>query len=70
MSRVLGDTIADFFSFLREAFGTALPWVVVLIGITSLALLFRGRVATRWAFPLVLMSAAAWAIRHWLWYYF
>jgi hypothetical protein len=70
MSRVIGDTIAEFFSFLRDAFGAALPWVVVLIGITSIALLFRGRIAARWLFPVVLVGAAFWAIRRWLWYYF
>jgi hypothetical protein len=70
MSRVVGDTIGEFWSFLQDAFGAALPWVVVLIGVTSIALLFRGRIATRWLFPLLLMGGAIWAIRRWLWYYF
>jgi hypothetical protein len=70
MSQGVGDTIADFFSFLRNAFGAALPWVVVLVGITSIALLFRGRIAARWVFPLVPVGAAFRAIRRWLWYYF
>jgi hypothetical protein len=70
MSRVVGDTVAEFLSFVQQAFGTAMPWLIVLIGVTSLALLFRGRIAARWVFPLVLMVAAVWAIRRWLWYYF
>lgn len=70
MSRVIGDTIAEFWSFLEAAFGSALPWLFVLVGMTSLALLFRGRIAARWVFPLVLMASAVWAIRRWLWYYF
>ena len=70
MQGAVGDTIGDFWSFLQGAFGSALPWVIVLVGVTSIALLFRGRVAGRWVFPIVLMGAAMWAIRHWLWYYF
>jgi glucose dehydrogenase len=70
MPQVLGDTIAEFWSFLQTAFGAALPWVIVLVGITSIALLFRGRIAARWLFPLVLIAAAAWAIHRWLWFYF
>jgi hypothetical protein len=35
MSRVIGDTIGEFFSVLRDAVGAALPWVVVLIGIAA-----------------------------------
>ena len=70
MPQVLGDTITDFWSFLQSAFGVALPWVIVLVGITSIALLFRGRIAARWLFPLVLIAAAAWAIHRWLWFYF
>jgi hypothetical protein len=70
MPGAIGDTIGEFYSFLQAAFGSALPWVVVLVGVTSLALLFRGRIAAWWGFPLLLMGAAIWAIRHWLWYYF
>ena len=70
MTRVFGDTIAEFWSFLQSAFGAALPWVAVLIGLTSIALLFRGRIAARWLFPLALVASAAWVIRHWLWYSF
>lgn len=70
MSRVVADTITDFLSYLQNAFGGALPWLLVLIGVTSIALVFRGRIAARWVFPLVLVGCAAWAIHHWLWYYF
>ena len=70
MSRVIGDTIGEFVSFWVNAFGAALPWLVVLIGLTSIALIFRGRFAARWVFPIVLMGAAIYAIRRWLWYYF
>jgi hypothetical protein len=70
MPQVLGDTISEFWSFLQDAFGVALPWVIVLVGITSIALLFRGRIAARWLFPLALVGAAAWAIHRWLWFYF
>ena len=64
------DTIAEFWSYLNNALGSALPWVVVLIGVTAVALMFRGRIAARWVFPIALMAAAFWAIRKWLWYYF
>ena len=64
------DTVADFWSALENAFGSSLPWVLVLVGLTAIALLFHGRVAAKWVFPLVLMAAAFWAIRRWLWYYF
>ena len=70
MAQGVGDTIADFFSFLRDAFGAPLPWVVVLVGITSITLFFRGRIAARWVFALVLVGAAFWAIHRGLWYYF
>ena len=66
----MSDTIADFWLYLQNAFGSALPWVIVLVGITATALLFRGRIAARWVFPLALMGGAFWAIRRWLWYYF
>jgi len=42
----------------------------VLVGVTAVALLFRGRIAARWVFPILLMAAAFYAIRRWLWYYF
>ena len=64
------ETVADFWRYLQDAFGSSLPWVLVLIGLTAAALLFRGRIAARWIFPLLLIVAAIWAIRHWLWYYF
>jgi hypothetical protein len=70
MPQVLGETIGEFWSFLQTAFGVALPWVIVLVGITSIALVFRGRIAGRWLFPIVLVVAAIWAIRRWLWIYF
>ena len=66
----MSDTIADFWLYLQNAFGSSLPWVIVLVGITATALLFRGRIAAKWVFPLVLMSGAFWAIRRWLWFYF
>ena len=44
--------------------------MVVLVGITSITLFFRGRIAARWVFPLVLVGAAFWAIHRGLWYYF
>ena len=66
----MSDTIADFWSYLENAFGSALPWVMVLVGITAIALLFRGRIAAKWLFPLALIAGAFWAIRRWLWYYF
>ena len=52
MPQVLGETIGEFWSFLQTAFGVALPWVIVLVGITSIALVFRGRIAGRWLFPI------------------
>lgn len=64
------ETVRDFWSYLDSAFGSALPWVAVLVGLTAGALLFRGRIAARWVFPLVLMAGAFWFIRRWLWYYF
>ena len=64
------ETVRDFWSYLQNAFGSSLPWVIVLVGITAMALLFRGRVAAKWIVPLVLMGAAFWASRRWLWYYF
>ncbi len=65
------DTVADFWSYLQNALGSSLPWVLVLVGITMAGLLlFRGRIAARWVFPIVLMVGALWAIRRWLWYYF
>ncbi len=65
MSKVMGDTIAEFWSFVENAFGAALPWVLVLLALISLALLFRGRFASRWLFPLALVAGAAWAINRW-----
>ena len=70
MSKIIGDTIAEFWSFVENGFGAAFPWVIVLLGLTGIAFLFRGRFATRWVFPLVLVAGAYWAIRRWLWYYF
>ena len=70
MSKVIGDTIAEFWSFLVNAFGTALPWIFVLVGLVSLALVFRGRFAARWLFPLALIGGAAWANHHWRWIQF
>jgi len=70
MSRVIGDTISEFWSFLTGAFGAAWPWLLVLVGLTSIAVLFHGRVGARWLFPLALVGGAAWAIHRWLWYYF
>ena len=66
----MADTVADFWLYLQNAFGSAWPWVVVLVGVTAIALLFRGRIAAKWIFPLLLIAAAYWAIRRWLWYYF
>ena len=63
------DTVAEFWSFLNDAFGSALPWLFVLVGAIAVALMFRGRFA-RWIFPIVLVVAAFWAIRRWLWVYF
>ena len=45
MSKVIGDTMAEFWSFLGSAFGAARPWLLVLLGIVSIALIFRGRFA-------------------------
>ena len=64
------DTVAEFWSFLNDAFGSALPWLIVLVGAIAVALMFRGRIAARWIFPIVLVAAAYWAIRRWLWVYF
>ena len=66
----MSDTLSDFWLYLQNAFGSALPWMLVLVGITAVALLFRGRIAGRWIFPLALMGGAFCAIRRWLWYYF
>lgn len=70
MAQGVGDTVSDFWYFLQQAFGSSLAWVVVLVGLTAVALLFRGRIAARWVFPIVLVLGAVWAIRRWLWYYF
>ena len=70
MSKVIGDTIAEFWSFLVAAFGGALPWLLVLLGLVSTALIFRGRFAGRWLFPLALVAGAAWAIHRWRWFRF
>ena len=64
------DTVAEFWSFLNDAFGSALPWLIVLVGAIAAALMFRGRIAARWVFPIVLVAVAFWAIRRWLWMYF
>jgi hypothetical protein len=64
------DTVAEFWSFLNDAFGSALPWLIVLVGAIAVALMFRGRIAARWVFPIVLVAVAFWAIRRWLWMYF
>lgn len=64
------DTVAEFWSYLNEAFGSAFPWLIVLGGAVGVALMFRGRIAARWVFPIVLVLAAFWAIRRWLWIYF
>jgi hypothetical protein len=42
---IIGDTMAEFWSFLVSAFGAALPWLLALLGIVSIALIFRGRFA-------------------------
>lgn len=70
MSRVIDDTISEFWSFLVNAIGGAWPWMLVLLGLTAIALLFRGRIAARWLFPLALVGGAAWAIHHWEWFRF
>lgn len=67
MSKVIGDTIAEFWSFVENAFGAALPWTLALLALVSLALLFRGRFAARWLFPLALVAGAAWAIHRYRW---
>jgi hypothetical protein len=64
------DTVAEFWSYLNEACGRAFPWLIVLVGAVGVGLMFRGRIAARWVFPIVLVLAAFWAIRRWLWIYF
>jgi hypothetical protein len=70
MSKVIEDTIAEFWSFIVNAFGGVLPWVFALVALVSIALVFRGRFAARWLFPLALIAGAAWANHHWRWIQF
>jgi hypothetical protein len=66
----VAGSVVEFWLFLKSAFGSAFPWVIVLAGCAAIALLFHGRVAAKWLFPSVLVMGAAWAIQRWLWYYF
>jgi hypothetical protein len=70
MSKVIGDTVAEFWSFVVSAFGAAWPWVFALLAFIPLVFLFRGRFAVRWLFPLALVAGAAWANHRWQWFAF
>ena len=70
MAAVIGDTIAEFWSFIVHAFAQAWPWVAALLALVSVAFLFNGRFAAKWLWPIALVVGATWAVRRWFWYYF
>ena len=60
-------SVAEFWWMLDNLVGGMLPWLLLVLVLAGVAILFHGKNAARWVFPILLIVAGAWVARRWFW---